>query len=845
MKNFISDIFSLGKYGKVQFSPGNINFSIDSLITEKVKLISNETDNSIDAFLFTVFNVLVYRYTFEDELVIDNISEIDGGNNIKVKSIKSFIHGENTFINCLKQIGNEFIKVPSSNIIKENYYNIVFEMHKEQDNQIKSEEFRYAIWLKINDSGKKIECSIGFNKNLFDKIVVERFSNHFLKLLQSVCYNPNLNISKLDMLVKDEKTQILHDFNDNNRKFPITKTVFQLLEEQVKKNPNKIAVKFGTEEISYDQLNKKSNRFARYLNKKGVGIETPVVIMLQRSIVMVDSILAIWKAGGAYVPVDVDYPEDRIRIILEESKSKLIITKSEYISESLEKEYGNRIIKLDTINELLLNESEDNLEFYMSSHNLAYTIFTSGSTGKPKGAMVEHVGMVNHIYAKVNELNLNDKSIIANNASHCFDISVWQIFSGLVVGGTTIIYPNDLTMNPSEFVSVVIEDKVSILELVPSFLEAVLEHLEHENAKFLELDYVVVTGEVLKPQLVKKWFNLIDNVKMVNAYGPTEASDDITHYVMDKYIETNSISIGKPIQNFNIYIVDKWMNICPVGVKGELCVAGIGVGRGYINNLQKTEEVFMEDPFSDEKGVRFYKTGDVGRWMLDGNIELFGRMDYQVKIRGYRIELGEIEAVLEEQDFIEQAIVVAREDIPGDKRIVAYYKCIDDCDTSHKDLKELLKQVLPEYMVPTAFVRLTKIPLNPNGKIDRKALPAPSFIRNDEKNYVSPYTQIQREIVEIWEKIFKITPIGIKDDFLELGGHSLLATLLVSRLTNHFNIKISLKEVLTRGRTVEKLAEIIGDILLEQVNSIELEELLKALDGLSQEEITALLESEA
>lgn len=620
----------------------------------------------------------------------------------------------------------------------------------------------------------------------------------------------------------------------------IDKTLIHLFEEQVLHNCDRTAVKFGKEQITYGCLNERVNRLAHYLKKHGVGKETIVVLLMERSINMLVSILAIWKAGGAYIPVDVSYPDERLRVILEESESNMVLTMSEHASQSL---FMNdaAIVRLDMVMEDVEREFSENPEKVIASENLAYIIFTSGSTGRPKGAMVEHIGMLNHMFAKINDLKLNDSSVIANNASHCFDISVWQMFCALLVGGTTVIYPNDTVINTDEFINALIKDGVTVLEVVPSFLSAMLERLEHKVMQFPEMKYLLVTGETVKASLVRKWFQRFDGITMVNAYGPTEASDDITHYVMKGDPGLESIPIGKPVQNLKIYIVDDLMRPCPIGDAGEICVAGVGVGRGYLNNPEKTKEAFAENPF-DENGGRLYKTGDLGRWTDNGDIEFLGRKDFQVKVRGFRIELGEIEAALEKHPLIRQAVAVLREDIPGDKRIAVYFEGESNHAPENDQLRHFLGQVLPEYMIPAAFVCMDRLPLNSNGKIDRRALPAPDFERNGANGYTAPQTPMQRELAAIWEKLFEISPIGLDDDFLELGGHSLLATQLVFRLNEHFGISVPLRQVLTEGRTIRVLSAIVEELVLSQMDAVEIREMLMELEGLSEAEVSALLE---
>ncbi|MEV3124052.1 amino acid adenylation domain-containing protein [Paenibacillus larvae] len=439
--------------------------------------------------------------------------------------------------------------------------------------------------------------------------------------------------------------------------------------------------------------------------------------------------------------------------------------------------------------------------------DLCYVIYTSGSTGRPKGAMVEHRGMLNHLYAKIHDFRITGDSVIAQNASHCFDISVWQFFSALVTGGKVVIYPNELTLDAEAFIDHIQQDGVTILEVVPSYLSVLLEHLEPEQTGLEKLELLVVTGEALKPNLVGRWFGKYPGIRMANAYGPTEASDDITHYLMEQDPGRVMLPVGSPVQNMTIYIVDEAGELCPVGVKGEIWVAGIGVGRGYLNQEEKTREAFTEDPFAKEPGVRLYKTGDIGRWLEDGNIEFLGRKDDQVKIRGYRIEIGEVENRLSEIAGIKEAVVTVRGGEKTGKYLCAYVTGEEKIDT--EKVKQELGRSLPDYMVPEYVVEMEKLPLTRNGKVDRKALPAPEKQGEGSVSYEAPVSGIEKKLAEIWGEVLDIDRVGVNDNFFERGGHSLKVTRLVAQIHKQTNVRLSYKDVFERP-TIRLLAECMG-----------------------------------
>jgi amino acid adenylation domain-containing protein len=566
-----------------------------------------------------------------------------------------------------------------------------------------------------------------YNPDIYSEGFAQQVASHYVTLLEIVTKDVNTKISDICFLSKEEKQRLVFTFNNNRAEFSRDKTIHQLFEKYAESTPDQVAIAFERSQLTYKELNEQANRLARRLRSSGPQKDRLVGILLNRSIQMVTAIMAVWKTGGSYIPIDCDYPDVRIIRILNDSGTGVLVTGSEYVDTRLEQSFEGTIIQLkkyDPPEEDMTSLEKANLDFDIDMNSLAYVIYTSGSTGKPKGAMVEHMGMMNHIQAKINDLQLTDKSIVAQNASHTFDISVWQFFAALTVGGKTIIYSHELILEPANFFTLLNQHQVTVLEVVPSYLSIMLDILNGESRTVsLPLAYLLVTGEEVKPSLVKRWFEMYPRVKMVNAYGPTEASDDITHYVMEKKPDIEKIHLGKPLQNLNIYIADREMNLCPVGVVGEICVSGVGVGRGYINDKNRTKDVFMEDPFGGVRGIRLYKTGDLGCWSADGTVGYLGRKDYQVKIRGIRIELGEIESVLLAIGGVKEAIVTDKDDGQGNKYLCAYLVPLKKIDIS--EVKDFLSAHLPDYMVPTHFVELDKLPLTLNGKIDREALPKP------------------------------------------------------------------------------------------------------------------------
>jgi amino acid adenylation domain-containing protein/non-ribosomal peptide synthase protein (TIGR01720 family) len=681
--------------------------------------------------------------------------------------------------------------------------------------------------------------------------------------------------------ISEEDILTLHRFNQTDLAYPDQKAFFDLFEESAQKHPDNIAVTQGKRKFTYTELHQQSLHLAAQLLSKGVQPEDCVTVFCDRSVEMLTAILALFKVGGVYVPVNPDLPKQRIHNIINDCQPACVLMTASAMT-TRQKHYPNEgelFPNVDSfdINNLLqasdANFSKAKMPQILPS-NLAYIIFTSGSTGRPKGAMIEHAGMINHLYAKVNELEMKTGTRLVQNASQNFDISVWQFLSALLVGGTTLIYDDATVQNPEQFATQLKADRPDILEVVPTYLSALLDIYEESTEYDApdSLNYLMVTGEVLKKQLVDRWFNAYPAIPLVNAYGPTEASDDITHCFIHESPKTAFVPIGKPVQNLRIYIVDEQMNLCPIGVKGEICVSGVGVGRGYLKRPDLTEKVFIKDPFLSDKDVRLYKTGDLANFLPDGNIQFHGRKDEQVKVRGHRIELGEVEHALLSLADLKDAVVTVKEDVQHNKILCAYVLSMNEAEDFHADeIKCSLHKRLPWYMVPAHIILLESFPLTPNGKIDKKSLPDPLKIENnrhfegeirdlllsqvpahmvpgafhtldklpytgtgkiDRKTlsemkivkqhgsaFEMPSNDIERKLLVIWKKILERERISITDNFFDIGGHSLKSGRVATAIYQELRVKLSIREIFINP-TIKALAKIIKASQKEQYESI-------------------------
>ncbi|MFN6465859.1 MAG: non-ribosomal peptide synthetase [Nostoc sp. DedVER02] len=614
-------------------------------------------------------------------------------------------------------------------------------------------------------------------------------------------YEQNTQLNTLTQIVG---TQVLQECKDIQAVHSQDVCIHQIFEMQVERSPESIAVVFEDTQLTYQQLNQQANQLAHHLRTLGVGTEVLVGICVERSLEMIVGILGILKAGGAYVPLDPAYPPERLVFILEDTQAPVLLTQQKLLNNL--PPHQAQVICLDSNWQANTQNSQENPVNETTDDRLIYVIYTSGSTGQPKGVMIPHRGIRNQLSWRQTTFRLTQTDKVLLTISFSFDPSVWQIFWPLCFGGQLIVASPGGHQDTAYLVKVITEQQITVLALVPSILRVLLEEKGIENCRFLK--HITCGGEALPSELIERFFAQLnlDNV-LHNCYGPTEASIDTTFWTCKRGTNYPIAPIGRPIANAEIHILDENLQPVPVGESGELHIGGIGLARGYLNRPELTTEKFISNPFSSEVGARLYKTGDLARYLSDGNIEFLGRIDHQVKIRGFRIELGEIEAVLGQHPGLIQTLVIAREDVPGDKQLVGYIVANPQQTPSQVELRRFLETRLPEYMVPSFFVFLDTLPLNPNGKIDRRALPAPDI--SDIKlstNFVPPQNATEEVLARIWAKVLRLQQVGIHDNFFELGGHSLLATQVMSRVRQAFQIEIPL-QVLFENPTIATLAQ--------------------------------------
>ncbi len=810
-------------------------FILDKEITDPIRSLSKEKGVTLFMILLSAWSVLLYRYSGQPDLVIGtpianrNLQEIENliGCFINTLPLRITIEDSKSFEQLLEEVKTTALEAydyqdfpfekivevlqPERNLSNTPLFQVMFVLQHTPNNKIEIQGLKltpldidngtakFDLTLSITETPTELKGCFEYNVDIFTANKIEAMVGHFQTLLKEILNDTTQEIGKLTLLTQAERHQLLVEWNDTKVDYPAGKSIYQLFEEQVEKTPEAIALVFQEQELTYQQLNNRANRLAHYLISLGVKPETLVGICIERSFEMIVGLLGILKAGGAYVPLDPSYPLERLNYMLEDSAVDILVTQ-EKLLESLPPNAA-KLVFLDRDWETINQSSANNPVTSVSSDNLAYVIYTSGSTGKPKGVLVLQKGVV-RLVKKTNYVDLTVDEVLLQLAPISFDASTWEIWGSLLNGAKLVIYPNE-AISLQTLGNVLKRYKVTTLWLTSGLFNLIVDE-KLEDLKGMKK--LLAGGDVLSIFHVQKVLSELKDCQLINGYGPTENTTFSCCYSVKKdYQLVNSVPIGKPINNTQVYILDSHLQPVPIGVAGELHVGGDGLARGYLNNPELTAEKFIDNPFGDG---RLYKTGDLACYLPDGNIEYLGRIDNQVKIRGFRIELGEIETVLNSHPQIQQAIVIAREDEPGNKQLVAYLITNEETIDS-RELQNFLKGTLPEFMMPSLFVSLDSLPLTPNGKVDRRALPVPKRTKHRTKENAAPRTPNEVFIAKIWAEILNLENIGIYDNFFELGGHSLMVPKLFLRIANSININLPLSTIFY-APTVEEMAKIIA-----------------------------------
>jgi surfactin family lipopeptide synthetase A len=815
-------------------------FPISTSLLERFKAFSNQQGATLFMTLLAAFQVLLYRYSNQTQFTVGTPianrtrAEVEGliGFFVNTLVLYADLAGEPSFLELLQRVREaslgahihqdlpfeklvDELKV-ERNLNRNSLFQVMFVLQNTPDSalilsevetnelSIATDSSKFDLTFSVKETSGGALIAIEYSTALFDNGSIERMAGHYQHLLEGILEDPEQKVACLPILTDVEHHRLLVEWNNTRVEYPQDKCVHELFEAQAKHMPDAVALVFEDQQLNYRELNTRANQLAHYLRASGVGAESCVGIFVERSLEMMIALLGILKAGGAYVPLDPTLPIGRVSAIIEEAHPVLVLTQLQLRGHLPP---GIPTFLIDTEWKNVENYSATNPACAVQPTNLAYVMFTSGSTGHPKGVAIEHRQLRNYLNGIVQRLALSVGVHYALVSTFAADLGNTVIFPALCTGGTLHIISYARALSPDLLADYFRHHPIDCLKIVPSHLRALLSVATPAN--ILPRQCLVLGGEVLDWELVNRIRRLAPDCRIINHYGPTETTVGVLTYpVPDQNVpSTNSVPLGRPLGNAKMYILDPYGQLTPTGVPGELHIGGDGVGRGYLNRPELTAERFIVNQYETAPEGRIYKTGDLVRYLPDGNIEFVGRLDYQVKIRGYRIELGEIEAVLSQHPEVQACVVVAREDVLGNKRLVAYVVSRKKGDLlTPMHLREYAETQLPNYMVPSVFMVLEAIPLTPNGKVDRRALPVPKqTLLPEPDNFVSPQTPTEIVIAQVWTVLQLEQQPSIHDNFFDLGGHSLLATQVVSRLQRALQVKLPLRAMFEKP-TIAELA---------------------------------------
>ncbi|MBV9789592.1 MAG: amino acid adenylation domain-containing protein, partial [Chloroflexi bacterium] len=837
------------------FRGESLPLAIDGALLDQLRELSQQTGTTLFMILLTAWQMLLSRYSRQDDIAVG--SPIAGRTQPEIEPLIGFfintlvlrtdLSGDPTFREALGRVRTTTLDAyahqdapfeaivealqPERDRSRTPLFQVMFAFISESPPSIMLPELqiepanisghtaKFDLSLSLFETAAGVAGTLEYAVDLFEHATIARLLAHFRLLLEQIVARPDARIGSLPLLSAAERQQILIDWNQTAADSPRDRCVHELIAEQAARTPDAIAVETMHESLSYAELDRRSNQMARHLQALGVRAESRVALLLPHSFDLLIAIIGIWKAGGVYVPLDAAYPAERLAFLLSDSQATVLLTHQAQLKYVPELDQGPRVVCLDTDQAQIATYADNALPSRVVADNAAYIIYTSGSTGRPKGVVVSHANAINDLnwFVRTSGAELSYMPALVKIT---FDPSVQLLFGPLLVGKAVWLLPEEVLSQPAQLVEALNSRTQVGLNCVPSLWGAILDAVDSGYAPLpTTLKRVLVGGEALPPALVERSSRLLPDLQIWNLYGPTETTITATSALIEP---GQRVTIGRPLFNTQLYILDRELNPVPVGVAGELYIGGVQLARGYLNRPDLTAERFIANPFSDIPGSRLYKTGDLVRYLADGNIEFLGRIDHQIKLRGFRIELGEIEAALLRSKLVRDAVVLLREDKPGVQRIVAYVvptenreprtkNLGDDSDGSRflvlgSTLREQVAAHLPDYMVPSAFVVLAELPTLPSGKLDRHALPAPDQASTPEQEYRAPRTPTEAALAEIWQSLLEVERVGIDDQFFRLGGHSLLAIRLMEQIHKRFGQRLPVA-ILFEEPTIARLAQ--------------------------------------
>ena len=813
----VTPLFNCKSQNKIEDKDTKAAYISVDLRDKIYKLTTNSPVNKLAVYISAI-KILIFKYTAQEEFVVATGA-------LNADKSDSFIFSRF----CIQQFISfkDLLKITRSNL-QEGYrhqsYDVdslvetfiarggnpaaIFDIALIQEGLCSRSSLLNNFQLVFEIDAQDTSVTITFPKDGFHADFVLRMPGHFRQILETVTANPDCKLSEIDILTPDERHELLTKWHNPEIQYLQDKCIHQLFEEQVEQNPDAVAIVFENQQLTYQQLNEQANQLAHYLLTKGVTSEVLVGICVERSLEMIVGILGILKAGGAYVPLDPSYPQERLAFVIQDAAVPVLLTQSQLVDKLPKSQ--TLIICLDTDWPEIASESHKNLNCSVKLHNLAYVIYTSGSTGKPKGVLVTHSNVVRLFAATKEWYQFNAQDVFTLFHSYAFDFSVWEIWGALFYGSRLVVVPYNVSRSPDAFYDLLCSEGVTVLNQTPRAFCQLIQAEESKGVNHdLKLRLIIFGGEALEFHTLKPWFDRHgDSVpKLVNMYGITETTVHVTYRpITIADLQSSASLIGCVIPDLQVYVLDQYLHPVAFGVVGEMYVAGAGVAQSYLNRPELTKEKFIPNPFSNDAKSRLYKTGDLVRYLPSGDMEYLGRIDHQVKIRGFRIETGEIESAIATHPSVKETVVIVREDKPGEKRLVAYIVVLEKL--SNTELYLFLKQALPEYMVPSAFVILPALPLTSNGKIDRQSLPIPAQARPElAASFIAPRTEEEELLSNIWSQVLNVELVGIYDNFFELGGDSILGIQVLSK-AKQLSLNFSLQQ-LFQYQTISELAQVI------------------------------------
>ena len=808
-------------------------------LSEEITQLGRREGATLFMTLLSAFSALLYRYTNQEDVLVGvpianrNRAETENliGFFVNTLVLRVRCSGAMTFRELLRQITETALDayahqdLPFEKLVEElqpertlshsPLFQVMFHLQNAVTEslslsdvsmsklEVETQTAKFDLSLSMAESDEGLVGTFNYNLDLFDAASIERMAQHFEHLLEAAVSNPDEQISRLQILSEAERDQVLFEWNDTRRDLDKNRPIHLAFAEQARRTPDAVAVGFEQHDLTYRELNRAANRLAHHLRRLGVGPEVPVGLLARRSVGMIVAMLAILKAGGAYVPLDPDYPRERLAFILENSQCPVLVAHG-VTAEGLAGDGSGRFL-VDTADSSIDSESDADPADNTDPENAAYIIFTSGSTGTPKGIVIPHRA-VNHLVVGADYVKLQPSNRVAHASNASFDATTFEVWGALLSGAQLVVLPRDIILSPQDFAQEIRRQGIDTLFLTAALFNQIARELPDA---FAPLEHLLVGGEAADPAAVRQVLDEGGPRRLLNVYGPTETTTFATWQLVQEIPRAATIPIGRAVSNTRLYILDQHLQPVPIGVTGELYIGGDGLARGYLGGPRLTAESFIPDPFGDEPSGRLYKTGDLTRWLANGQIEFIGRNDFQVKVRGFRIELGEIETVLREHESVREAIVAVRTDARGETYLAAYVVTAHGPLSMGGELRTFLRKKLPEYMLPSVYIVLDKLPLSPNGKIDRRALPGPEVVERElDAPYVAPRNPIEEVLSEIFAEVLRLERVGINDNFFELGGHSLLATQLVSRVRKDFQPDLPLRKIF-EAPTVAALAALL------------------------------------